>query len=192
MVVTIYQNIFKEIIVNRTSFIVKKAALILVACLSLSACMKEDRTETVYIHVGENWDAVNKLSSSEQSFKLKVTGKTDYKLGENISLQVTSEKSGKLWAVYVDPDDKLGLLIPNDIEKDQSIMAGKARNLPGAEWELVASEPLGKSVIAFIVTTGSTDLMDVLSKQKSASKAIQIIQKDPEWAVVKTVIDVAK
>jgi hypothetical protein len=34
--------------------------------------------------------------------------------------------------------------------------------------------------------------MDVLGNQKSASKAIQILTKDPEWAIAKTVINVSK
>jgi hypothetical protein len=176
----------------KTTAFFKQGIAILIACSMLSACKNDDRSDTTYIHVGENWAAVNELSSSSHSFNIAISGQTDYKLGEDISLKVTSEKTGKLWAIYVDPDDKLGLLIPNDIEKDQSILTGQARNLPGAEWDLKASEPLGESVIAFIVTTGTTDLMDVLGNQKSASKAIQILTKDPEWAIAKTVINVSK
>lgn len=159
---------------------------------ALTGCNTAEQPATRYVHVGPNWAALNALPDSANKFQLKIAGPTQYKVGNNIHLEVTSEKSGKLWAVYVDPDDKLSLLLPNDLDTQQAIQAGQARQLPGQNWDLKATEPTGESVVAFIVTTGDTDLMDVLGQQASAGKALDIVKKDPQWAVAKMVITVSK
>jgi len=44
--------------------------------------------------------------------------------------------------------------------------------------------------VAFIVTTGDTDLQDVLGQKGSMTKALRLMENGPSWGVGKLVIDV--
>jgi len=168
----------------------KKLMMLFIAiCLiaGTSACKEKE-----YIHVGPNWAAVNDIESSEKGFRVRVTGKQDLKLGEELTFEVTSDKSGKLWVVQVDPEDNVTLLFPNEKSKVNAVSAANPFNVPpkGATWRIEATKPAGKSVVAFIVTTGDTDLQDVLGQKGSMTKALRLMENGPSWGVGKLVIDV--
>ncbi len=163
------------------------ASLILFMTISgLIGCKEE------YIHVGANWDALYKLKAPEKTFSVGVRGKEQAKLGDDLSFKVASEKNGRLWIVQVDPDDSLTLLFPNEKMSDNAISADKSLVIPpeNADWGIEASKPIGKSIVAFFVTTGDTDIHDVLSQGKDISKAIRLVQDSDEWGVEKLVIDI--
>jgi hypothetical protein len=166
------------------------ASLILFLTVSgLIGCKEEE-----YIHVGANWDALHKLKAPEKTFSVRVSGKDRAKVGENLSFKVTSEKNGRLWIVQVDSDDNLNLLFPNEKMSDNTISADKAFVIPpeNAGWSIEATEPLGKSIVAFFVTTGNRDIQDIFSKEskgKDISKSLRLVEDSEEWGVEKLVFD---
>ena len=161
--------------------------LTLLLTIAATGCKEEK-----YVHVGPNWAGVNDLTPSGNSFAVHVTGNRELNLGDNLTFQATSGKDGKLWVVQVDPEDRVTLLFPNQKSKDNCIAAGTPFQVPpkDAGWRIQAEKPTGKSVVAFIVTTGDTDLQDVLGRQKSMSKALTLVENTPSWGVEKVVIDV--
>jgi len=168
--------------------ILKSLGLLVMLCLfvCLSSCKKE------YIHVGENWDYIHKLKKPENTFSVSVTGKSSARLGDELSYTVTSEKSGNLWVVQVDPEDTLSLLFPNDIEQDNHIYADRPLTVPPKDgsWSIQASEPAGESVVVFVVTTGEVEINDVLEVQNSMEKAISIVRKTPSWGFARKVVEI--
>ena len=170
----------------------KKISMSLFVCvglISLVACNDKDS----YVHVGPNWDALYKLDEKKADFDIKIKLKKSYLLGDNMKLSVTSPKEGKLWIVYVDPNDKVSVMFPNKMAKDNSITANKALNIPSDDsWAIEAVEPLGHSLIAFIVTTGDGELTDVFkqSETKGISKALRLVEATPAWAMEKHVVEV--
>lgn len=163
----------------------------LLIVFGLVACNEKNN----YINVGPNWDALYKLDEKKSSFDIRVKLKKNYLLGDNMKLSVTSPKTGKLWVVYVDPNDKVSLMYPNPMAPDNTIKANKALSIPADDsWSVEAVEPLGHSLIAFIVTTGNGDLMDVFkeSESKGISKAIRLVEATPAWSMEKHVVEVKK
>jgi hypothetical protein len=157
----------------------------IITALTVIGCKEE------YVRVGSNWDALYNLKAPEKSFKVKVKGKEKVKIGDALTFTVTSEKNGKLWVVQVDSDDETTLLIPNDKMTDNRVFAGSEITIPpkGVNWGIEAGEPRGKSVVAFIVTTGDADIGDVLSQRKDVSKAIRLVSDAGEWGIHKLVIE---
>ena len=146
-----------------------------------------------YVHVGPNWEALSKMDEEKASFDINVKVRKKYMLGDEINLTVTSPKDGKLWIVYVDPDDKVNLMYPNTINTNNDIQANKTLAIPGtADYVIEAVEPTGKSMIAFIVTTGDGELADVFSQAEGdgITKALQLVRADAGWAMSKHVVDV--
>ncbi|CCK80686.1 DUF4384 domain-containing protein [Desulfobacula toluolica] len=160
---------------------------VLAVLIAFSGCKE-------YVHVGRNWDALHKIKAPEDSFQVKVTGTEKAGLGDSLNFNITSAQSGRLWVVQVDPADTLNVLFPNDAQKENAITADTPLTIPpkGADWEIAAGEPVGESLVAFIVTTGDTDLSDVLNRDKSMSKAIRIVAASPSWGMTRRIIDIQK
>lgn len=168
----------------------KKLTILVLALfvfMGATACKEEK-----YIHVGPNWAALNDLKPSDKTFGVDARGERDLKLGDEITFTVTSTKAGKLWVVQVDPKDRVTLLFPNEQAKENALSANKPFNVPpkDANWDITAGEPAGKSIVAFIVTTGGTDLQDVLGQQKNMTKALRLVERTPAWGLEKVVVDV--
>lgn len=160
----------------------KTAILLFFLFFSISACK-----QTEYVHVGENWAALNELTPARSSFSVTARAKSRYKLGDELNFEVISERAGRLWVVRVDPNDEALVLYPNAYTGDNTVVAGENLQIPptGAEWSLEASEPVGESIVAFIVTTGNTDIEDVLNAPSSAAAA-----QLPPWGMAKEVINI--
>lgn len=161
-------------------------ALAVLLMLAPTGCQK-DR----YIHVGSNWDALHKLEPPEESFGVTAGGPGKTALGEDLAFRVVSENEGRLWVVQVSPDDRMSVMFPNDAVRDNRIGAGETVRIPppGADWTIAANEPAGKSIVAFVVTTGDIDLTDVLSGKDGVEKAIRVAERS-RWGLDKMVIDV--
>jgi hypothetical protein len=161
----------------------------MLCCLGAANC-----GDTEYVHVGPNWAALNELEPSEKTFDVKISGADQLEIGDRLEVKVTSKKKGRLWLVRVDPDDDVTLLFPNRMDQDNEIPAGVPVRIPDTDdsWSLEASDPLGKSVLAAIVTTGDADLDDVLENQKSVYKALRLVEELPAWGIAKKVIDVSE
>ncbi|MEW6267490.1 MAG: DUF4384 domain-containing protein [Thermodesulfobacteriota bacterium] len=149
------------------------------------------RTVT-YVHVGPNWAALHDLKPSDNAFQVTVTGRDKLTLGEEISFTVYSAKPGNLWIVQVDPKDNLTVLFPNQRVRDNYIQAEATVRLPpqGADWSIVANEPLGPSVIAFIVVRGEADLNQALGQKDGMAKALSLASESPSWGLAKLIVEV--
>lgn len=177
---------------------IKKTAfmgMVLATAMTLTACSPEPE----YIHVGPNWAAINELESSQKSFELRIsTNKSEYKVGDELEINVRSKEAGRVWLVQVDPNDNVTLMLPNQVYPNNRINENETFYFPpkGVNWSATASEPYGSSVMAVIVTTGDADLNAVFANQAGdkdlMNKAFVIAQKDPQWAVAKKVIKVVK
>ncbi|MBU2551055.1 MAG: DUF4384 domain-containing protein [Proteobacteria bacterium] len=156
--------------------------------LTMTGCAGNTR----YVHVGPSWAALNDMKTSERTFRVWVWGPDRADLGDRIDFEVQSEQSGRLWVVQVDPHDELTVLWPNDKVKDNRIEAQTRVHIPpqGADWSIVAGEPAGQSVVAFIVTRGDVDLADVLPQDDGMAKALSLVSETPNWGLIKRVIDV--
>lgn len=153
------------------------------------------KEENAYVHVGQNWAAVNELKPTGKTFKVTVeTKKTKLQEGDPIAFTVTSERAGRLWVVQVDPKDNMDTLLPNNHTKKNDIEAGEMVSFPpaSASWKIFAEPPYGKSIVACVVTTGDTDLSDVLHKGGDKAKSLRLIEQSPAWGVAKLVIEVEK
>lgn len=166
----------------------KLLPFLMIAFLVLSSACRE----TEYVHVGENWAAVNELGPPEKSFSVDVSAQKDLRLGQDLQFQIRSQKAGKLWVVQVSPDDSLNVLFPNAREAENSIPANTLVRIPPREagWVIEAGQPTGKSVLAFVVTVGDIELMDVLNQDRDLTKALRLVDKAPVWGLDKVVINV--
>jgi len=170
-----------------------KNVLKMVTAVSLASVVLAGCGPTEYVHVGPNWDAIHNLEPSEKSFDVKILAGKSYKVGDEMSFEVMSEKDGRLWVVTVDPDDEATVLFPNDAYEDNWIEADTKVTVPpeDVDWALEAAEPTGDNVVAVIVTTGDTDLSDVIDGQeKGMEKALRIVEGEPSWGVAKKVISI--
>lgn len=160
--------------------------LLLASFVSLAGCKKE------YVHVGENWDALQKLKAPEKTFGVTVKGADSAKVGDELRYTVTSEKAGKLWVVQVDSEDNLALLYPQNSSQPNDLQAGETLTIPPEDSSLTleAADPRGVSVIAFVVTTGDASIADVLSEGQSMEKAIHLVEESPSWGFAKKVVDI--
>jgi len=168
--------------------------MLLISVLFLTACNNKE-----YVHVGQNWKKIHQLQASEQSFKVTVKGvKSDYALGEKLTFKVNSEQSGRLWIIQVDPNDQVSLIMPNQLQSDNQIIAQQVFNFPpqGVSWSAPASEPIGKSVLAFIVTTGNADLNTVINGQNNNQTVIQetyqAIKNGPSWGLESKIVNISQ
>jgi|UPI00037EE65C hypothetical protein len=170
-----------------TRFICCGAVVLLIGC-----------EETQYVHVGPNWESLQQLQPGEGSFPVEVRGPEHEAVGEKIEFSVRSQKSGSLWVVQVDPADEVSLVYPNAAAKQAPITADTWQQVPPADaaWTLEADEPLGTSIFAFIVTTGDTDISDILAQgegnKTAMSKAVRVVTEGGAWGMAKQVLKVQK
>ncbi|NWH05993.1 DUF4384 domain-containing protein [Desulfobacter latus] len=146
---------------------------------------------TEYVHVGPNWQALHDMEPENDAFSVSVTGSQKASLGKPLSYTVHSAKTGKLWVVQVDPDDKVSVIVPNAEMQDHQILKNVPLHIPprDAHWEMAAMEPVGKSVLGFFVTTGDEDIGDILSQGQGTSKAIRV-RPVSGWGMDKMVVDI--
>ncbi len=145
-----------------------------------------------YIHVGENWKALQELQEPENTFKVTVKGADSAKIGEELQYSVVAAKSGQLWIVQVDSEDNLALLYPQDDSQPNEIRAGKKFLIPPKESSLIleAAEPAGLSMVAFIVTTENADISKVVTESNSMEKAIRLVEEEPAWGIAKKIVEI--
>lgn len=150
-----------------------------------------------YVPVGSRWNQLHLLTPSGDTFQ--VSGEhggfgNSYKVGEPIKLSVTSERSGQLWVVAVDPKDELEVIYPNHKDRDNHIRANQKVTLPAADagWEFAVDGPAGPMLLAYIVTTGETSVDDVLAAidAKNMDKAVRLVDRRGAWAIARQVVNV--
>lgn len=166
------------------------AGLMLVLAMSAVAFAAEKAVE--FVHVGPNWAALNELRAPDNTLEVMVKGKTDLDVGEKLRFKVTSSEAGRLWIIQVDPKDNITVLAPGKKWKDNHIEAFETISVPPEDSGISfqATEPKGKSILCFIVTTGDLDLSDALGSGKAISKALTIVEDPPAWGFKNIVVDV--
>lgn len=145
-----------------------------------------------FVHVGPNWAALNELRAPANSFDVRVSGHTDLDVGDRLRFKVTSSKAGRLWIIQVDPQDNVNVLAPGKHWPDNRIQAFETITVPpeNSGISFQASEPRGKSILCFIVTTGDLDLSQALGSGKAIKKALTIVEDPPAWGFENIVVDV--
>jgi hypothetical protein len=112
-----------------------------------------------------NHHTLANLHAHPQAAKVQVElSAKSYHLNDPIRFRVTSQQTGRLWIVQVDPDDQATVLYPPSSAVDNRISANLATDLPNANWatEFRAVKPTGRSQLAFIVTPEKYSLDDIL------------------------------
>ncbi len=158
-------------------------------CLAalFTGCQKE------YVHVGENWQTVHNLKGSENSFELEVSGPGTVNIGDVLEFTVRSEKSGRMWLVHVDTDDRVTLLYPDSESGSNWLDKNEYVTIPprNSGQKIHAVAPAGPATVAFIVTDPDTELYQVLSGQNTTmKKVLEFVQTRPSWSVRHLVVDV--
>jgi hypothetical protein len=165
----------------------KRVVMLAGLVLGLVACR-----ETEYVHVGPNWAALDKLDSAKTSFAVEAQAGNSYPIGSSLHFSVSSDAGGRLWIVQIDAADRVDLLYPNEMTADNAIKARTTVQIPpaGAEWSLEAGEPVGKSLVVFIVTTGDLDLDAALRERKDAQQFVRTVETGPAWGFAKRVVSI--
>ncbi len=170
-------------------------AVIAMGLFGALLCSGCDQPRTAYVHVGPNWEALNELSEGDGGVTVTVdVDQAAFKIGEQFRFRVTSSAQGRLWAVFVDPDDRTSLLHPLRPGDANEIDAGTVVEIPdpAAGVAIEAVEPPGPSVVAFIVTTGNLDLFDALREGGSVSKALHLVEESGHWGIAKRVVEIVE
>ena len=131
------------------------------------------------------------LKSTNDQFRVELTGKAKLNLGDEMVFQVSSSQTGRLWMVQVDPNDEVTFLFPNMPEQDNRIMGNKPVQIPpaSADWVIEAGEPKGESLVAAVVTAEKFDLYKNMGT-KSTKKLADILSNAQDWGVGRMVITV--
>jgi hypothetical protein len=87
-------------------------------------------------------------------------GKSQYRIGENISYEVTTDRAGYLYLLVFSEEDKAGCLFPNNEapeNRDNRVIAG-AHRVPRAK-SFYAQEPVGKDVVVALFSNQKLNLV---------------------------------
>jgi hypothetical protein len=139
-----------------------------------------------------NRDLLAKIERPQGGFEVQAKGRASLKVGEALTFQISSAKPGYLWVLHVDPQDEVSLLLPNRLDQGNQIQAGRTMILPPpwAEWDIAAGEPLGQSLVAFIVTEEKLPLVKLIEDHKNLKEALDLLARSPSWGVAKLVVEV--
>ncbi len=155
-------------------------ALAIVTMLLINGCddNKEELTseENRYIHVGKNWAELSNMKSTK-GYDIKVYSKSQkYKIGKEMTFEMTSKKDGLLYILYTSQKDKTMLLYPNDLSRDNTVKAGETITIPAKDnqWKMQASAPEGKSLLTFFVFPNKA----MAEKKLKNTVKIPIVSKD--------------
>ena len=97
-------------------------------------------------------DAKRRIQFTAANNRLKINQ-------DALELTVQSDRAGYVYVAQVGSDSKsVYLLFPNDLDQDNKIEAGKALQLPRANWRVKAAGPPGVDNLLVMVTDGPRDL----------------------------------
>lgn len=158
--------------------------------LALLAGCQTTGTATDATEAGPNRRALEALEPPGGGFEVTARLASRYRVGDDIRFSVTSSRTGRLWIVQVDAADERTVLFPNPQQRDNTIRAGQPLQIPPAhaKWGFDAAPPLGTNVVAFIVTTGTDRLDDVLPPEVAAGGSQPkgfAVRKDLFWGLAR-------
>jgi hypothetical protein len=87
-------------------------------------------------------------------------GKSQYKIKEKISYEVTTDRAGYLYLLVFSEEDKAGCLFPNDEapENQNNYVTAGAHRIPRAK-SFYAQEPVGKDVVVALLSSQRLNLV---------------------------------
>ncbi len=146
---------------------------------------------------GPNWE---KIASLEGAGHFKITlssSKKKYKIGEEISFTITSDKDGYLWLGYVSPQDKISVIYPLEQGAEHKIPADQPMQIPpqDSDWKIKATPPAG-SLLIFAVVAEKDVPLRYLIPFISTEKEIKLHNKDinvggrTKWDIATLVIKI--
>jgi hypothetical protein len=95
--------------------------------------------------------------------------------------------------MQVDAEDRLSVVYPNSHVTAHTISPGQAVRLPTLGWNMKAGAPVGKTLVAFFVTTADTTPEDLLTDAE-ATQATTGVHVSPKsrgrWGIARVNIDV--
>jgi len=169
------------------------SVLALILGSMLTAC-----TRTEYVHVGPNRAAALNLEAPDDTIRVEARGPRSAEMSDTLIYTVTSNRDGRLWILEIDSDDKTSLLSRRVTDAGEELwyfdVSAKERfELPMLE----AAEPVGKSLVLFIVTDDETRLESVLASTTSSSerpsavpRALHMLEeRSPVWGVAKMIVE---
>jgi Caspase domain/Domain of unknown function (DUF4384) len=112
--------------------------------------------------------------------KVEITAtKTQLKIGQDtMDFSVKSDKAGYVYVALAGSDNKsLYVLFPNDLDKNNRIVAGQTMLLPRPNWKLRSQGPEGTNQLLVFVSDGPRDLSS-LSKNKSGPFTVSLNSAD--------------
>jgi len=180
----------------------KKSIIVLLGAtlLSMSGCSDKKVISDAshnYIHVGANWADLSNLKGDEK-YKLTVKSKSNtYKIGEKMSFDILSQKSGFLYILYTNDKDKTTWIYPNNLSNDNNIEKSHRFTIPSADgsWHLQAGAPAGKSLLSFFLFTDDEKAEEFFrnhNSDKSYSKDLVIVAKKNNYGVANVVVEVVE
>ncbi|MCK1386636.1 DUF4384 domain-containing protein [Bradyrhizobium sp. 21] len=118
------------------------------------------------------------LSGSPSSFGLQLrTTKASYRMGDELALTVTPERSCKLTLLSVDAQNNATVLYPNRLEKELSLRAGQTSFLPGSD---------AKAKLALMGQPGLQTVVAVCSEEWSLAGSIGNLFKFDDRSIYPT------
>lgn len=144
------------------------------------------------------------IGNPPAGFAITAVLQGQYRLGDTLQFRVTSERSGYLHIVQVDSQDQVTVLLPNAAVLDNRIEAGRQLVFPapGSPLKVQAQEPVGESLLAFVVTSqalATNQLLPELFRPDGSSnsgRGLQLIDSgtaalgQASWSIAKYTIDV--
>jgi len=98
---------------------------------------------------------------AQSQFGVTLRGEARYKVDQNATFEVSSERAGYLSLLELDAAGQLTLLFPNEFDQDNAIEAGQTLSLPGRAYRIEIGAPLGQSRFLALVTPQPLNLEDV-------------------------------
>ena len=130
------------------------AAVLLPACEQQGSVPAGSVADPTSLTHGPKWSALQAIVPPANAFNVSAIVQPQIKLGDAIEIKVRSARDGYLHIVQIDATDAVSTLLPNSVVTDNRIQAGQEYTFPaaGSNLKLRAQEPVGESLLAFVVT----------------------------------------
>lgn len=138
-------------------------------------------------------EALKQPASGGVKVQAEANAAGKYHVGDPIKFRISGDKPGKLWVVMVNSENHAELLFPRDENDENTVDAGHEYQFPprDSKQTLYADKPLGKTLLAFVVTGKGVELNDIISLKNGNLRNISFGSEN-QWGVAKLTIHVEK
>lgn len=97
-----------------------------------------------------------------------------YRIGEEMIVQVRSERAGFLYLFYINAEDQVSIVFPNDRQQDNRIQAGEDVVIPAenAEFRFRVTAPAGDEVLKAVVSEQRLQHLDAIGLTRTACTGV--------------------